>query len=144
MDFIEQKIKHLEMTQDVIKRMASNSFQLKTWTIGILSAIVTLMDKSQANYFMPIITVPIFLFWGLDAYFLRLERLYRQLYEDVRQRQEYTDSIDFSLDYRPYERNEKTWFQVVKSRTLATFYGLSLLIVACLIVIIAVPAISAL
>ncbi|MDQ5770982.1 hypothetical protein [Thiothrix subterranea] len=134
MNFIEQKVKHLEMIQDVVKRMASNSFQLKTWTIGIISAVFALMDKSQVFYLMPILIVPVFLFWGLDAYFLRLERLYRQLYEDVRQRQEGVDNIDFSLDYRSYEMQEKTWFQVVKSRTLLVFYGMLSLVIICLIV----------
>ena len=32
--------KELDLIQDVIKRMASNSFEVKKWLIGILSAIV--------------------------------------------------------------------------------------------------------
>ncbi|MFY9261342.1 MAG: hypothetical protein WAO71_12645 [Gallionella sp.] len=43
--FIEQKLKHLDLIQDVIKRMASNSFQLKTWTITIVSAILAMSEK---------------------------------------------------------------------------------------------------
>ena len=38
----ENKIKHLEMVQDVIKRMASNSFILKGWTVNLVAGIMAL------------------------------------------------------------------------------------------------------
>ncbi len=139
MDFIEQKVKHLEMIQDVIKRMAANSFQLKAWTVGVVSAVLALIEKSELHYLLPIIIVPILMFWGLDAYFLRMERLYRQMYDAVRLRTT-TQEIDFSLDFRPFEKTEKTWLQVALSRTLAVFYGLLLLFVIGLLAVIALPA----
>ena len=34
--------KELDLIQDVIKRMAANSFQVKTWTMGIVTAVLAL------------------------------------------------------------------------------------------------------
>lgn len=36
---MENKIKHLEMIEHIIERMAKNSFQLKTWTMTLVAAI---------------------------------------------------------------------------------------------------------
>jgi len=36
---MENKIKHLEMIQGVINRMASNSFALKGWAVTLVSGI---------------------------------------------------------------------------------------------------------
>jgi hypothetical protein len=134
MTFIEQKLKHMDLIQDVVKRMASNSFQLKTWTIGIVSAILAMAGKDEQIYLIPLAAVPILLFWGLDAYFLRLERLYRKLYDDVRKREEGMSNIDFSLNFLPYATAENSWFKVAMSRTLIVFYGLLLLVIIALII----------
>jgi hypothetical protein len=137
MTFIEQKLKHMDLIQDVVKRMASNSFQLKTWTIGIVSAILAMAGKDEQIYLIPLAAVPILLFWGLDAYFLRLERLYRKLYDDVRKREEGIASIDFSLNFMPYATAENSWFKVALSQTLSVFYGLLLAVVVSIVVLIA-------
>lgn len=138
MTFFEQKIKHLEMIQDVIKRMASNSFQLKAWTVTIVSAILALTGKEGQGYLLPISLIPVLLFWGLDAYFLWQERLYRRLYNQVRLQKDDTP-IDFSLNCVPLIPDEQTWFRVGFSRTLVVFYGLLLLIMAALMVALVLP-----
>jgi hypothetical protein len=38
--------KELDLIQDIVKRMAQNSFQVKAWLIGILSALVVLESKA--------------------------------------------------------------------------------------------------
>ncbi|MFY9261341.1 MAG: hypothetical protein WAO71_12640 [Gallionella sp.] len=80
-----------------------------------------------------IATVPVLLFWGLDAYFLRLERLYRKLYEDVRKREEVTAVIDFSLNFAPYSTPENNWSKVALSQTLIAFYGVLFAMVIALV-----------
>ena len=37
---MEDKLKYLEMIQEIIKRMASNSFLLKGWSVTFASAII--------------------------------------------------------------------------------------------------------
>lgn len=83
--------KELALIQDVIKRMAANSFQIKAWAIALFSAIVAFsLDKlaNQSNPALGILTsflllVPVISFWWLDAFFLQTEQLYRNLYKWV-------------------------------------------------------------
>ena len=89
------KIKHLEMIQDIIRRMASNSFMLKGWAVTLVAGIFALSSKDAEKLYFLIAYIPIFVFWGLDAYYLLQERLYRALYDKVRQLDE--KDIDFSM-----------------------------------------------
>lgn len=90
------KMKHMEMIQNVINRMASNSFALKGWTVTLVAGIFTLVNLNTNKKFFLIAYVPILIFWGLDAYYLLQERLYRALYEKVRNTKE--KSINFSMN----------------------------------------------
>ena len=81
---MEQKLKHLEFIQGVINRLATNSFQMKGWSVVLVAAILVLLaheNKLDAAY---IALAPILVFWALDSYFLWQERLYRALYDHVR------------------------------------------------------------
>jgi hypothetical protein len=81
------KAKHLEFIQNAITRMAQNSFMCKGWAITLFSALIIIEKgilKSLSSYFPLIICIVISAFWFLDSYYLRLERLFRELYDDVR------------------------------------------------------------
>lgn len=90
-----KKIKHLEMIQDIIKRMASNSFMLKGWAVTLVAGIFALSAKDADKLYFLIAYIPILVFWGLDSYHLLQERLYRALYDKVRTLDE--NDIDFSM-----------------------------------------------
>lgn len=83
----EYRLKHLEFIQSVISRQAQNSFAVKGWTLTLSAGIFTfLLSQSNANpaaYFIAVF--PAFLFWLLDGYYLRQERAFRCLYDDVRE-----------------------------------------------------------
>ncbi len=71
---------YLTILQGVITRMASNSSSAKSWCIALVSAIVVVIaDKGDPAYVW-IALVPIVLFCFLDAYYLGLERLFRDGY----------------------------------------------------------------
>jgi hypothetical protein len=71
---------YLAILQSVIGRMASNSSSCKTWCITLVSAIVVIIaDKARPDYVW-ISLVPITLFLVLDAYYLALERQFRDVY----------------------------------------------------------------
>ena len=80
-----EKIKHLEMIERVIERMASNSFKLKEWAVALTTLIGTLSYKSPDKWYAFVFlgTVPLLSFWLLDSYYLKLEREYRVLYKNV-------------------------------------------------------------
>jgi len=71
---------YLSILQSVINRMASNSTSCKTWCITLVSAIlVVVADKSKPDYAL-LAMIPTLLFFFLDAYYLGLERGFRDLY----------------------------------------------------------------
>ncbi len=71
---------YLAILQGVITRMASNSASAKSWCVALVSAIVVIIaDKGNPAYVW-IASVPIVLFCFLDAYYLGLERLFRDVY----------------------------------------------------------------
>lgn len=137
-DMHPQRLKHLEMLQQIISRMANNSFLIKGWSLTLISAILTFStatkDITQGNmYFVLLIALlPALAFWYLDAYFLRQERLFRKLYDHYRTEQITTPS-DFSMNTAPVEDNVASLGQVMVSHTLRLFYGTLTIIVLVII-----------
>ena len=69
---------HLGITQSVIQRMASNSASYKTWCITIVSAmLMVLAGKSKQNIAV-LAVLPSVFFAALDAYYLALEKVFRE------------------------------------------------------------------
>jgi hypothetical protein len=82
-----EAIKHLELIQTVITRMAANSFLLKGWTVAVVAGLFALAGSNHSWMVAAAAIVPSLSFWVLDAYYLRQERLFRKLYEAVREGQ---------------------------------------------------------
>lgn len=72
---------HLNISQSIILRMASNSASCKAYCITLVSAILLLSaDKWKPGYSC-IASVPTILFFMLDTYYLALERMFRASYD---------------------------------------------------------------
>jgi hypothetical protein len=112
---LEKKLKHLEFIQLVISRMAMNSFLLKGWTLTITTAFIAFFADKNLNFF--VVYFPVILFWFLDAYFLWQEKLFRHLYDEVREQKE--NEINFSMKIKPKKEN---FLNVFTSITLVLFY----------------------
>lgn len=82
-EIMEEKIRHLEMIQNVIHRMASNSFTLKGWTVTLIGIIGAITLKTADEKAFALLFIPLIAFWFLDAYYLKLERSYRVLYNKI-------------------------------------------------------------
>lgn len=78
------KLKHLEFIQGIITRMANNSFMLKGWAVTLVAGIFALSSKDSDQLYSIISIIPVIAFWGLDSYYLLQERLYRSLYNKVK------------------------------------------------------------
>lgn len=130
----EDVVKHLEIIQGVIGRMANNSFLLKGWAITIVAALFALAARDTNPSFALLALFPALAFWGLDAYYLRQERLYRRLYEAIcHATEEELRSIRvFSLDTTKYRRSTHSWFRTLWSPTVVTIHG----VIAALVVIV--------
>ncbi|MDW3182662.1 hypothetical protein [Roseobacter sp.] len=92
----EMHMKHLEMLQGVIARMASNSANLKNYCMTISAAIIGLaaaINRPEILYY----TSPLILIFGvLDGQYLRLERAFRDQFNSVR-RAGIEEKPDFSI-----------------------------------------------
>ena len=122
---MEAKLKHLEFIQAVINRLATNSFQMKGWSVVLVAAILVLLARESRLDAAFIALAPVVIFWGLDGYFLWQERLYRALYDHVRALD--GANIDFAMDTAAFRgRYSCTWFGSVLSRTLVFFYAVAL------------------
>lgn len=103
---MEQNIKensavqnHINILQNIITRMASNSANSKTWAITIISAIIVLLiDKSKTNIFY-IVYLPLVMFYFLDSFYLGLERYFRTLYNKFIETVE-SNNFDFNTVYK--------------------------------------------
>lgn len=124
---LEKKLKHLEMLQAVISRMAHNSFLLKGWNVVLVSAIFVLASSESRSHLVFLAYLPTAAFWLLDGYFLRQERLFRKLYDKVRAMGD--DDIDFSMNTTPIDAEVASWLTVAVSRTLLLFHGAIILTV---------------
>lgn len=75
------QLKRLELLQNIISRMAQNSFTIKGWAVTVVAALLALSNKDSDRLFAAYALYPAVAFWGLDAYYLMQERLFRKLGE---------------------------------------------------------------
>lgn len=116
------KIAHLGFIQGVIARMGSNSFAAKGWCVAIIAALLALVSSNTTSGFIWFAMVTILVFWWLDAFFLRQERLYRKLYDAVVANS--TLVPEFSMDTRCFRQQVGNTVVVMFSQTLLPFYVL--------------------
>lgn len=118
---MENKLKHLEFIQAIVTRMGSNSFLVKGWAVTLVAALFALAAKDSNIRFIYIAYLPALAFWFLDSFFLRQERLYRNLYNSVRTKP--ADQTDFDLNATSSGSEKTCIFGVFFSRTLLSFHG---------------------
>lgn len=144
MDQKDVLFKEIDLIQGCISRMARNSFEIKKWTVGLITIILGVLgsNKFAALLDSPMKISLLFLmiictFWYLDAYFLRLERLYRLKYNWVIKNHYFyhtvlhTVSYEYAFDLNPYNESmildkkefRKGILSTMISYTLLCFYG---------------------
>lgn len=129
---MESKLKHLEFIQGVINRMAGNSFFLKGWAVTLIAALFALSAKDTNPKYIYIAYFPVIIFWILDGYFLSQERLFRNLYNEVRRFK--NEDINFSMDTSKYKKNKRNgWLSSMFSTTLRLFYPTLIMIMLMII-----------
>ena len=124
----DHEIKHLELVQSVISRMAQNSFHLKGWSVTVATAIFAFAAKESSPGLATLALFPAVAFWCLDAYYLRQERLYRKLYEAI------ADPLKtvrpFSMTTDKYTGEVESWDKTLVAKTILPLHaGIVLIIV---------------
>ncbi len=121
MDSEEKVVRHLEMIQKVVNRIAHNSFLLKGWSMTLVVASIVLIARFDVEnpYIILSFSVPVIFFWILDGYFLWQERLFRKVYNDVRVQKD----TEFEMNVaKHFEKSKCNWILSVFSLTLNIFY----------------------
>ncbi|WP_128931678.1 hypothetical protein [Bradyrhizobium zhanjiangense] len=78
------RLKHLEMLQSVVTRMAAQCATLKNYCVSISVAIAGFAISLQRPIVALLSLVPIFAFAFLDGRYLQLERRFRRRFDEVR------------------------------------------------------------
>lgn len=119
---MENKHKHLDYIQGVINRMASNSFSLKGWAVTLIAGIFVLAGKDTDKMYFLVAYIPLLVFWGLDAFYLLKEKLYRALYNKVRTMNDAEIDFDMNIDLDEFKTDKNTWLCCLFSKTELLFY----------------------
>lgn len=71
---------HLGIIQNVIQRMSTDSTNCKAWCVTLVAAVLVIVaDKGKPDYAW-IALLPTVVFCALDAYYLALEKAFRNCY----------------------------------------------------------------
>lgn len=140
---IEKLHKEIDLIQSCISRMADNCFRLKEWYISLLAVVLTVLisqefDAATICIFLLGITV---VFWGLDAFYLKMETLFRWKYEWVISKRKLGEK-QYLYDLNPHNKN--MWLDIDKknerliyfvfNRTLLPLYGIVTVVAAIILV----------
>lgn len=135
--FNDARIKHLELVQAVIGRLGHNGFLIKGWAVTVAGAFFGFAVNST-NWRLALVgMLPTGAFWGLDAYFLRSERLFRELYSRISAQDEsvapfYMSATESEFTTQASPGVSSYWATAFMRPALSGFYGP--ILVAALIV----------
>jgi hypothetical protein len=111
----EDKRKHLDLLQSAITRMAANSFLLKGWCVTLATALFGFSAKEGAPRLALLALLPILAFWGLDAYYLGLERKFRNLYAGATAPAALAPNSATNFNMTPGHVGFQDWWNAVRS-----------------------------
>ena len=117
---MEAKLKHLDYIQAAINRMATNSFLFKGWAITIAAGLSAFGAVDTKSALLIIALISTLMFWGLDGYYLCLERGFVKLHTEVALKKE--ADIDFSMKI-DRSRAIWNWLKTCWRPHLWAFYG---------------------
>jgi len=114
----DYQIKHLELIQGVITRMAGNSFQTKAWAVALVAALLGFGVDRESAGIAGVAVFPALVFLWLDAYYLRQERLFRKLYDAVRQGKLTVATDAFTMNTKDYHKSVDSWPRTMLASTI--------------------------
>jgi|SRR5215470_9683383 len=117
------RLEHVRMIQAVISRMAQNSFVLKGWSVTLATGILAVAISEKRQAFAWLGLLPALTFWGLDAFYLRQERLYRSLHDDVCAAFGSSTPVTFDMSTAKLRVSPSSWLRTLFSRTVVGLHA---------------------
>ncbi len=132
----DDKKEYLQMLQEPICRMSTISAIFKGFAATIVAGISVISYSTTNIWVLGLSFLPVFAFAILDIYYLKLERKFRFLFDQVRLDKH---DIDFSMKLTsdPLEiisARARTW-DCIKSPSIYLFYPLMLLVLAAVLIL---------
>lgn len=124
------RVKHLEMLQTVISRVAGQGATLKNYCLTLTTALCGFGITLQRPVVALLSLLPITIFALLDAQYLRLERRFRGLFDTVRTADW---GVPPTFEISSVSAPNASYWAALSSWSIAVFYGP--LAVAVLIVV---------
>lgn len=131
---IEEIHKEIDLIQSCITRMAKNSFMIKGWFVSIYAVILALLPEKVNITLLCIVLIAVnLIFWYMDGFFLRTEKVYRKIYDWVlEERPKNNRELLYQLNPHKFKgkiaQTESIW-KVMWSKTLRWFYLVPLAII---------------
>ena len=130
------KKEYLQMLQEPICRMSTISAIFKGFAATIVAGISVISYSTTNVWVLALSFLPVLAFAIMDVYYLKLERKFRFLFDQVRQDKH---DIDFSMKLTndPLEilsARARTW-DCIKSPSIYLFYPLMFIILATVVVL---------
>jgi len=122
--WVTTRLAHLQMLQDLIERMSATSGQIKVASTAMVTAVLS-VATGVTNPNIALVALPvIILLAALDAYYLSLERGFRDKFNTLR-----VTSIEGLADFGMQPDNRPTLLTFLTSRSVWPFYASLLAIV---------------
>lgn len=98
-DYSDDDRQYLQMMQENITRMATNSTNCKTWAVTIVAGFLAIgTSVDELNGWLVLALLPVFGFWYLDTFYLHLERGMRNRQKDFLNKVRTLLSLDSNAD----------------------------------------------
>jgi hypothetical protein len=116
------RLEHLKLIQAIIARMAQNSFLLKGWSATLAAGLIATGVGRSSRAYALLALYPAIVLWGLDAYYLRQERLFRALHEAVAATSNNAPN-SYSMNTNPLTPAVDSWGRTLFAQTVCLLHG---------------------
>ena len=120
------KFKYLDYIEAAIARMAQNSFYFKGWSVTLASALFAFGAVQNKSSLLGVSIATAVLFWGMDAYYLWLERGFVDLYKKAVSMNERDVTFNMAVDKTHTFRR---WLKTCLRPHLLAFYGILIAVI---------------
>jgi hypothetical protein len=116
----ELRVKHLEMVQSLITRMAGYGASFKSYCITVVTAVIGFALTAHKPNIIWLALLPLLAFALADAQYLRVERRFRDVFNLVRQESwDQIPSFAINLEHAPAE----SYLSAALSWSIIGFYA---------------------
>lgn len=124
------KLVYLQLIQEPICRMSTISAIFKGFAAAIVGGIAMISYSDISLVVLGLSFLPVFAFLILDIYYLKLERKFRYLYNEVKDNKHPIDySLELKLDKATLKKANATNWKCIKSPSIYLFYPIMIVVI---------------